>query len=294
MANEDNTGGVSFALPADVDDWVAETADQRGDSRDDICRRMVLAAHAVAADDRDVADRDVADLEDIDELAGQLEAQREEFVELLEDVRARVVQVKRETDAKAPADHDHPDYEADLSTLRNDLDELEGSVNDGFENFEDVLEYLLEESDDLEERATVLATAVVDLRDRWDEFAARERRRAEAERLQLAANRLGVRTASCEECGSSVDVALLTAPECPHCASPFADVVERDSLFGFGAGSHTLETGDLPALEGRAERATRSAAATVFDEVEAEVETEAEATADDGTDRERNPPTTDD
>ena len=272
MASEDNDGGVSFALPADVDDWVADTAERRDESREDVCRRVITAAHAVATDAGEESESAaLADVEDLEaRLEDRLDDQREEFVELLEDVRSRVIQVKRETDAKAPADHDHAEYadDDDLAALRDDLEDLEGTVDAGFENFEEVLDYVFDRTDDLEERSTVLAKAVVDLRDRWDDFAERERRRAEAERLKLAANRLGIRTAACEDCGASVDIALLTEPECPHCASPFADVAERSSFFG----SHTLETGDPPALEGRAESETRSAAEAVFEEIEADAD----------------------
>ncbi|MFC4542148.1 hypothetical protein ACFO5R_09430 [Halosolutus amylolyticus] len=267
MASEDHDdGGVSFALPDEVDDWVADTADRRDETRDDVCRRLVTAAHAIATDDEvDPVDRD-----DVDDLQGQLDAQREEFVELLEDVRSRVVQVKRETDAKAPAAHDHDEYataEA-VADLEADLGTLEETVTGGFDNFEDVLEHLLDRTDDLEDRSTVLATAVVDLRDRRDALAERERRRAETERLKLAANRLGIRTATCEECGSAVDLALLTRPECPHCGRTIAEVAAKSSIFG----SHTLETGEPPALESHAQTAVGSTSDEVFEAVEADAD----------------------
>lgn len=230
MASENDDGGVSFALPAEVDAWVAETAEQRDESREEICRRVVTAAHAIATDDESVP-VDQRELEDLEEqVEADLESHHEEFHELLEDVRSRVIQVKREADAKAPADHDHAEYEDDIASMRTDLTDLEDHVSAGFENFEDVLDYLFDQTDDLEERSTVLATAVVDLRDRWNAVAERERRRAAVERLQLAANQLGIRAAACEDCDASVDIALLTAPECPHCASSFADVTERTSF----------------------------------------------------------------
>ncbi|NGM67628.1 hypothetical protein G6M89_01160 [Natronolimnobius sp. AArcel1] len=267
MASEDDDGGVSFALPADVDDWVATAAERRDESREDVCRRVVTAAHAIATDDDEPQPVDQDDLEALeDQFETDLESQHEEFLELLEDVRSRVIQVKRETDAKASAEHDHDTYESDLESLQSDLSALEEHVGAGFENFEDVLDYLFDQTDDLEKRSTVLATAVVDLRDRWNTFADRERRRAAAERLQLAANQLGIRTAACADCDASIDIALLTAPECPHCESTFADVAERTSFFG----SHTLETGEPPALEGRAERETQPTNEDVFEAVEAE------------------------
>lgn len=234
--------GVSFAIPDEADDWLADEAARRDESRDDTCRRLVTAAAAVATDD----DLELADRDELAAVRGQLETHREEFEAHLDDVRERVVQVKREADGKAPADHDHADVPSadDLAALRADLETLEETVDRGFENVETVLEDRREDVDELAERSTLLAAAVVDRRER-DDSADRRRRRAATDALKLAANRLGVRTAACEDCGSSVDIALLTAPECPHCASAVTDVAERASIFG----SHRLLTGDPPALE---------------------------------------------
>ncbi|SEP89356.1 hypothetical protein [Natrinema salaciae] len=272
MSSQDHDeSGVAFALPAAVDDWLAEEATRRGETRDDVCRRLVTAAHTVAtADGLEPADR-----ADVVELQGQLEAQREEFAAHLEDVRDRVIQVKRETDGKAPADHDHDELptEAEFAALSGDLDALETTVEAGFDNFETVLDDLLARTDDLERRSTLVAQAVVDLRDRRTELADRQRTRAAVDDLKLAANRLGIDAASCTDCGSSVDVALLTAPECPHCGRRFADVAEKSSLFG----SPRLVTGDPPALEGRVEDGAASTPA-VFAAVESEGEADAPET----------------
>lgn len=266
MSSQDHDeSGVSFAIPAAVDDWLAEEATRRGETRDDVCRRLVTAAHSVATD----GDLEPADRDDIVELEGKLETHREEFSELLEDVRDRVIQVKREADGKAPADHAHPELptDDDLEALRADLEGLETTVENGFDNFETILDELLGRTDDLGDRSTLLARAVVDLREQRTAIAERERSRAAADDLKLAANRLGIDAAVCEDCGSNVDVALLTEPECPHCASGFADVAEKSSLFG----SPRLVTGDPPALEpgeGIADEST----ATVFAAVESEAE----------------------
>ncbi|WP_254764316.1 hypothetical protein [Natrinema marinum] len=275
MSSQDD-GGVSFYPPPEVDDWLAEEATRRGESRGAVCRRLVSAAHAVTTDDHEPAARD-----DLAELRGQLEAQREEFSDHLEDVRDRVVQVKRETDGKASADHDHPDLAtaADCETLEEDLATLADRVDSGFDNFETVLEELLAETDALADRSTALARAVVDLREQRQALAERRQRREAADRLRLAANRVGIRTAACEDCDSSVDIALLTAPECPRCASQFSDVAERSSIFG----SHRLLTGDPPALEGRADGAGESLTDEVFDAVEAAADGEESTAADPST-----------
>ncbi|MFC7230985.1 hypothetical protein ACFQMM_05320 [Saliphagus sp. GCM10025308] len=129
-----------------------------------------------------------------------------------------------------------------LSSLEADLEALSEAVDSGFENFEDVLEHVLETTDELERRSTTLATAVLDLREQRDALAARERRRSEAERLQRAASRLGIQTATCAACSTAVSMGLLTEPTCPYCGTQFADVSKKRSFLG----SHTLETGEPP------------------------------------------------
>ncbi|SDK67859.1 hypothetical protein [Natronorubrum texcoconense] len=265
--SSENDSRVSFGVPGEVNDWLARAADRRGQTPDDVCRQLVAVSHAIASDD----EFSQTDLEDVTDLHSELETQREEFRELLEDVRSRVVQVKHETDAKAPADHAHANYatDDDLATIRSALEELESTVDDGFANFETVLEQLFAETETLEEHATLLATAVVDLREQRDAAAQRARRRAEADRLKRAANQLGIRTAVCDACDERVDLALLTEAACPHCTRGITDVVENTSFFG----SHALETGDPPALEGQIEPPTTSSSA-VFEAVEADVATD--------------------
>ncbi|MFC7212749.1 hypothetical protein ACFQO4_01475 [Saliphagus sp. GCM10025334] len=298
MASENHEdGAVSFALPANVNDWIDEEADRRGETRATFCRQLLSATHAVTTDE-EVVDEDrvgPADSVDSETLRSALEEQRTEFVDHVEDVRERVVQVKQEADRKAPAEHDHDEY-ADrsavealdedletvaerlsafedrvdaLSNLEADLEDLSETVDSGFENFEDVLEHVLETTDELERRSTTLATAVLDLRERRDALAVRERRRSEAERLQRAASRLGIQTATCAACSTAVSMGLLTEPACPHCGTQFADISKKRSFLG----SNTLETGEPPALEPAAHAAVDTdETASVFETVEADAE----------------------
>lgn len=181
-----------------------------------------------------------------------------EFEEQLQDVRDRVIQVKRETDGKAPADHDHPDLteqaaealaavdnlEAAVADLASTQDRLSNRVDGGFENFEEVLTYLRDETDRLDGKLTTLATAVLAMREAVASVAAANARRERTDSLKRAANREHVRVADCEDCESEVDVSLLTAPECPFCGATFEDVEATRGWFG----SHTLVTGSAPAL----------------------------------------------
>jgi predicted Zn-ribbon and HTH transcriptional regulator len=231
LTERDDGGG------ADVAAAVEEALDERLDG-------AVAAAVAEELDDRPVAD--AADLSDLEE----------RFVGLVDDVRERVVQVKREADAKAPADHEHAELRTDLAALEEDLaaleelsDEVEAlstRVDAGFDNFEDVLSYLTESVDELSARQTTLARALVETREELRKLASRDAARSAAEDLKREANREGVRTADCGECGTAVDVGLLTRAQCPHCSSSLTGVEAGSGFFG----TDTLETGSRPALEG--------------------------------------------
>jgi predicted Zn-ribbon and HTH transcriptional regulator len=256
MASEEHEEvAVAVDLPQDLREWLDEQAAARGVDESDLLRDLLAAHRAVDREDGDLPGGDVTALLD-DRLADQ----REEFVDLLQDVRKRVVQVKRETDAKAPADHDHDDLADDVADLGDriddlddDLDALSGSVDEarteldaGFENFSDVLDYLADTTDVLERRMDTLAKAVVEARTELRRQAVQAAVREETAELKLAANQHGIRSATCEECGASVEIGLLTQPECPHCASGFDGIEPKARFFG----SNVLTTGEPPALEG--------------------------------------------
>jgi chromosome segregation ATPase len=276
MASEEHVD-VSVRLPPDIEEWLDEQAAEMDRSREDVVRELVAAYHAISAGDGG-EDSDVLTSADADEfvdepaLEAALDEHRDEFQRLLDDVRKRVVQVKRETDAKAPADHGHDALEqrlaaaeADVADLAEAVSRVEDDLDAGFENFEDVLEYLTETTDELEAKTGTLVRVLVDVRGEVKRLSAQEARRAEAEALQLAANREGVRTAKCGECESPVDVSLLSTPECPHCASTFSDVEKRSGLFS----SDRLVTGDPPALpEGRDEDLDADLAAELVEQAE--------------------------
>ncbi|WP_193569273.1 MULTISPECIES: hypothetical protein [Halostella] len=265
MASEES-GELSVTVPPEVREWLDNQAAGGGADRETVLRRLVESHYAVERMEN--GDRaHVAEHVDPDGVPAAVEERLDEiddeFMDLIEDVRERVIQVKREADAKAPADHGHPDLASrvdgaaatadrladEVDRLKDRVDEVDRRVEAGFENYEDVLEYLTDATDDLQERTDLLARAVVDVRREVRRLAGEAATRSEADSLKRAANRSGVRTASCGDCDAEVDVALLTAPKCPHCASTFNDVEPKRGIFG----SATLATGDPPALEGRVE-----------------------------------------
>ena len=191
----------------------------------------------------------------------RLDRVEREFRDLVEDVRQRVVQVKREADAKAPADHDHDDLERRLERVATALealdDELEGvdrRVDRGFENYEEVLEYLTETTDEVQRRLARLASVVLELREQLRDATRDEVRRTALAHLTDAANRHGVDRARCEACEATVDLSLLVAPRCPHCDAAFTTLEPRRGFFR----TSVLHTGRLPALESPPEAAVEA------------------------------------
>ena len=191
--------------------------------------------------------------EEFEELQAEIESLKAAFEADVEDVRQRVIQVKREADSKATADHEHPSLRQELDALRSDIDEETAAIDDvetrlegGFENFEEILENLFDRTEQLEEDLDGIGQAVRSMRDTLDTVAEREQRRARAEHLKQTAAARGVRTAKCEACNAAVDIALLSEPNCPSCNETFNNLDANPGFFG----TSVLETGRQPALEG--------------------------------------------
>lgn len=268
--SEDETG------PTGTDDlsewtreWVEARAAEQGVSPGEFLKRLAAAFRAaeegdvpdlVRRDDLTAIESELDALEtELDDLARAVADLEGDVDDKITDVRDRVIQVKREVDAKAPADHDHPDLsrqateaasrsssaEERVADLAETLAELDASVDEGFENFREIASHLDDAVADVEEKNTRLAHAIVSMRETVRGVSEREGRRIAADRLREQANRHGIRTADCGDCDATLDVALLTDARCPHCASTFASLEPKRGFFG----SATLAVGDRPALE---------------------------------------------
>lgn len=247
---------VSASLPPRVAEWVERRAAAEGVSRDRFLARLVAAYRAAESDG--TTER-LATEASVEELRQDTEAK-------IDDVRERIVQVKREADEKAPADHDHPDLvdrvadavetaataedavaetRREVESVEEELETLSGRVDDGFDNYEEILEQLRDATDDLQHRTNVLAQSLLDVRDAVRTLGAAQARRDAAGELREEANRAGVDTAACEDCGGTVTVSLLNEPACPHCDATFTSVSPSRRFFG----TAELVTGTPPALE---------------------------------------------
>lgn len=264
--------GEDAVDPAVLDGSAAEWANERAAALDlevdEFLERLLLAYRAAESGDLP----DSTDEDELEALETKLAEVETEMDTLIEDVRERVVQVKKEADAKAPQDHDHQGLEVEIEETRTAVEDLEASVegvrtdlDQGFDNFQEILEYLLSRTDEMAENVGTVGSAVVELREKLDTIAAREHWRRTADRLKTIAAKRGVRTARCETCDSKIDVALLAGASCPACDATFRDLDANPGFFG----TSYLLTGSRPALEGPSDTPTA-------DEVEAVVSAEAE------------------
>lgn len=217
--------------------------------------------------------------EDLTALTDRVAALESELDEKVDDVRERVIQVKRETDQKAAVDHGHRDLRADtraaseradeavetaddaarradeaaataetateeIEALREEFADLDAAVEGGFENYEDVLRGLKDATDDVRSRADRLADVLADLRDRVSAVESTRSLREATATLRREANQKGVTEAVCGSCESTVHLGLLSAPRCPHCEAPYGGVDADTGLFR----SARLTIADRPAL----------------------------------------------
>jgi predicted Zn-ribbon and HTH transcriptional regulator len=255
------SGETRESLPEELGEWLDERAAERGTDRGDVLSQAV-AAYRVLERQSDTIERGTLDdgggdttAEQLTELLDRIAALESKLDSRVDDVRERVVQVKRESDAKAPADHDHPELDAVASRLEAlddveaDVERVSGRVEAGFDNFEEVLTHLRDATDELDGRVETLARVVLSLRSRVETLEAATSRREAAADLQRRANRLGVTKATCEGCGDTVHLGLLGSPTCPHCEATFEDVEPARHFFG----SATLARGGHPALEGESD-----------------------------------------
>jgi len=245
-------GEQSEAFPPALWDWVERKAAERDTDPETILARAAAVYRTLDAEADDPSETRLDELDaELDDVVDRVAAVEDDLDEKIDDVRERVVQIKRETDAKAPGDHGHPNLEDRVDAAGRAAADADAKVDDladrldrGFENYEEILEYLTDATDDLDQKADTLASAVVDLRAELQRVAAAEHDRQAVDDLRTAANRHGERTASCGDCDATVDLGLLARARCPHCEATFVDFDPSSGFFS----SATLQTGDHPAL----------------------------------------------
>lgn len=121
--------------------------------------------------------------------------------------------------------------------LRDRQRSLDSRVDQELEYLIPILDYLIDTTDDLGENLDAVADQQETLRDRQDAHD-------QLVDLKRRASRLGVTTAACEYCETSVDLRLLPTPDCPECDHRFQDITPASGWFGWG--TDTLAVKDDP------------------------------------------------
>lgn len=263
-------GGVYVELSADLDEWLTEQAETLGVPRDAVMEQLLAAYMTTADSDGEMGDHlqpssdkvdavvaatvdeklngsveaaaesavsaQIPDIVDTVErqLADRFDALEADFQTKIEDVRERVVQVKREADAKAPADHSHKEFdridalsqeidamEAELAALRGDLTESLETQDERVADIGGQVSDIDDRLDDVEDKLTRVAWVVSDLR---EDQGGRDQNQKAVDRLKRAAAQENISTARCSNCDEQVEIGLLTEPQCPHCNTTVSDV----------------------------------------------------------------------
>jgi len=186
---------------------------------------------AVQSEVQSAVDGRLAELrESVDE---QVDAVETKHTEDIEDVRSRVVQMKRELDGKAPAGHDHEEFDRvktlgkEVETLRETVEDVEDKVDTAVSEHDEAVEDIDERLDSVQDRLKTVAWVVSDLREAHESQGGVEA----VDRIKRAAAKADVERANCESCGNGVNIGLLTEPECPHCQATVTNVEPASGFF---------------------------------------------------------------
>jgi rubrerythrin len=168
------------------------------------------------------------------QLTNRIDEVETEFDGKIDDVRERVIQVKKEADSKAPADHTHdqlesvPELQRTVAGVERQLDELQTEFEEHVPEHDKMISGLGDQLEDMQDRLQTVAWVVSDLREAQESNGGLEA----VERIKRAAAKADIERADCENCGDGVTLSLLTDPECPHCNATVTNVEPASGWFG--------------------------------------------------------------
>lgn len=129
------------------------------------------------------------------------------------------------------------DVEKAVEDVEATQDEFETWVDTEFDQIEALFKRVLDTIDDFDDR-------VEEIEDLADTVSAVKKDREDLNSLRKQAARKGVDTGSCENCGTTVDLAMLSEPSCPSCGESFRDIDDTGSWNPFS--KPTLRTDGRP------------------------------------------------
>jgi chromosome segregation ATPase len=234
MASESTEdGSLTVNLPSELDEWLSARARTLEVDREVVLLQLLSSYRA--ADELDDESLPIAGPDAVEEVvADRMATVEQRHEEDIEDVRGRVVQLKRELDGKASAEHDHEQFErfedlqAEVADVQSTVEDIEAELDSTVAEHDVMIEDIDERLSNLQERLKTVAWVVSDLRDAYESQGGLEA----VDRIKRAAAKADVDRAKCENCGEGVTIALLTDPECPHCQATVTNVEAADSWFG--------------------------------------------------------------
>jgi chromosome segregation ATPase len=269
MASESTEGGsVSVVLPPELHDWLEEQAAELGVDTGQLLAQLVASYRVTAEADLEAElDEQIESTvqsmltdtlteqlgttvqeaaeplvtERVNEattavqsqLTDRIDTVEGEFQAKLEDVRERVIQVKKETDGKAPDDHTHEALEdiaaleEQIVTMEEVLRELQTEIDETVPEHAAHIDGLEDRVLEIEDRLQTVAWVVSDLREAHESGNGLQA----VERIKRAAAKANIKRATCESCGDGVTLSLLTDPECPHCSATVTNVEPNPGWF---------------------------------------------------------------
>jgi len=168
------------------------------------------------------------------QLSNRIDALEQDIDEKIDDVRTRVIQVKREADGKARRDHTHDEFEAveelktDVATLQTELEQLRESYDETVPEQEAKVGEIKKTLDAVQDRLQTVAWVVSDLREAQEKGGGLQA----VERIKRAAAKADIERANCQNCGQGVTLSLMTDPNCPHCDTTVTDIEPKSGWFG--------------------------------------------------------------
>ena len=240
---------------------VAAAADEVDIDREEALKRAIVGL----AESEGIA---VPDAEEVAAIRSRLDELDADIDEKVADLRERFVELYHDLESKAPADHVHEETVNRLDSIDRDIDAIEddldgvttevGSVAADLDvakaDLSDMKGRLADveaevgdlDVDAVEDKLSRVASAILRVRRRLETLEDERDDRQRLDALTTVANRHGVETATCGDCGETVRLGLLTTAECPHCGRAFIDIDPRTWFFK----SSRLVVAEPPALDG--------------------------------------------
>jgi chromosome segregation ATPase len=163
---------------------------------------------------------------DVRNIRSQVEEQKKEFWDKIEDIREKIIILKKDIDSKADQEHEHSEYVGE-ETLESEISRIESQI----EELSDKSIKNEDLNEEFSEKLDILASNLLSVRDRVGNLEAERRERMEKNRrikkIMQDARKNATTKPKCRSCGKSVRMDILREPECPHCSGDIEGIESR-------------------------------------------------------------------